>query len=243
MANLTAAESISTRHTLLVANRGEIAVRIIRTAKRMGIRTIGVYTPADAISPHVTLADLAIALPNPPPPDSIDLSDSNLATKVKASTTTMTTEGTAYLIPEPFIEICKKHDVTLLHPGYGFLSENAEFAEMVINAGVVWLGPKPNVIRNMGLKHEARKIVKDVAVADGSDGELVVGRSELALKVVPGSEGLVKDAEEAKEVVRGIGLPVLFKASAGGGGLGMIVCEMIEDVEGAFENATRRAEV
>ncbi|KAF5349974.1 hypothetical protein D9756_009200 [Leucocoprinus leucothites] len=198
-------EGIDARHTLLVANRGEIAVRIIRTAKKIGLRTVSVYTPADANSPQVTMADVSVVLP-------LSSSDSTNSSSV--------TESAAYLCPGSFIQICKEHDVTLLHPGYGFLSENAEFAEMVIAAGVTWLGPSPSIIRAMGLKHEARKIVQDVA---NSSSELGTD-----LQVVPGSEGLVKNAEEAEEV-------------RGGGGLGMVVCEQLGDVKTAFENAARRA--
>ncbi|KXN84654.1 Putative urea carboxylase [Leucoagaricus sp. SymC.cos] len=212
-----------TRQTLLIANRGEIAVRIIRTAKKMGIRTVSVYTPADAVSPHVTMADISVALP-------LSSEDSN-PTSTFANTSI--TESSAYLSPDSFLEICKVHDVTLLHPGYGFLSENAEFANMVTRAGVTWLGPSADVIRDMGLKHEARRIVKDVAKFSGDP--------ELELCVVPGSDGLVKDGEEAEQMVRRIGLPVLFKASAGGGGLGMVVCERLEDVVSTFDSASMRA--
>jgi urea carboxylase len=191
-------------HTLLIPNRGEIALRIIRTAKKLGLRTISIYTPADANSPHVTLADTAVALPLPPGD--------------------CATEGACYLNQAAILEICKSHNVTLVHPGYGFLSENAEFAETVEKAGMGWLGPRGETIKLMGLKHLARDIVKSVG-----------------LEVAPGSDGLVK--ENIEEVVSKIGLPVIFKASAGGGGLGMVVCEKMEDVGSAFEGARSRAKV
>jgi len=207
-------------NTLLVANRGEIAVRILRTAKRMGLRTISVYTPADATSPHVEMADVSVPLLPP-------------ITNSFSGFQPTDIESAAYLSFDPFIQICMDYRVTLLHPGYGFLSENAEFAEMVIAAGVTWLGPSPNVIRTMGLKHEARKIITEVA---GSTGEL-------GLRVVPGSEGLITSTEEAEEVARKLGFPLLFKPSAGGGGLGMVVCKRPQDVITAFESASSRAEV
>lgn len=218
---MTTDEKSFTNHTLLIANRGEIAVRIIRTAKKLGLRTVSVYTPSDSTAPHVTLADIAVAL----------TPSSNNAT---TTTTTTTTEGTLYLSTTSIIEICKSHNVTLVHPGYGFLSENAEFAEKVVNAGIGWLGPRADTIRVMGMKHEARDIVKNAAAKGGTTD---------SLSVVPGSEGLVKDYGDAEEVVKKIGLPVIFKASAGGGGLGMIVCEKMEDVKGAFESASSRAKV
>ncbi|KAF9446428.1 hypothetical protein P691DRAFT_673636 [Macrolepiota fuliginosa MF-IS2] len=220
---MTTADDAFAKQTLLVANRGEIAVRIIRTAKKLGLRTVSVYTPADAIAPHVTMADVSVALPVP----SLDPSSTD------TSGPTSTTEGTAYLAPSLILDICKSYNVTLVHPGYGFLSENAEFAEMVVGAGITWLGPSPSTIRMMGMKHEARRIVQEVAVGGRDAG--------LELRVVPGSGGLVKDVTGTREVVESIGLPVIFKASAGGGGLGMVVCESMEDVGVAFENASARA--
>ncbi|KAF7760920.1 hypothetical protein Agabi119p4_10329 [Agaricus bisporus var. burnettii] len=190
------------KHTLLIANRGEIALRIIRSAKKLALRTVSIYTPADATAPHVTLADTAVALP--------------------LSSGTNATEGTSYLNPEAILDICKSHNVTLVHPGYGFLSENAEFAEMVEKAGMGWLGPRGETIKLMGLKHLARDTVKSVG-----------------LGVVPGSDGLVEGNVE--DIVKKIGLPVIFKASAGGGGLGMVVCEKMEDIGSAFEGARSRA--
>ncbi|PPQ76382.1 hypothetical protein CVT26_015391, partial [Gymnopilus dilepis] len=181
-------------HKLLVANRGEIAVRIIRTAKRLGLKTVSIYTPSDALSPHVLQADEAVLLPIRGPD----------ATGSEAQTAS---EATAYLSASAIIEICKAHAVALVHPGYGFLSENADFAQLVVDNGMTWLGPRPDVIRLMGIKHEARK----VAVQAG-------------LEVVPGSEGLITTEEEALEVARELGYPVILKATAGGGGMGLVIC-------------------
>lgn len=216
------------KHTLLVANRGEIAVRILRTAKKLGLRTVSVYTPSDATAPHVTMADVSVPLPLPP-------SHSTSTNPTQKANSASATEGTAYLSPTPILEICKSQNVTLVHPGYGFLSENAEFAEVVVDAGMTWLGPSAESMRAMGMKHEARSIVQSVGESEAGGG--------LELRVVPGSEGLLKDAGEVRKVVGRIGLPVIFKASAGGGGLGMVVCERMQDLAGAFENASARAKV
>ncbi|KDR71879.1 hypothetical protein GALMADRAFT_74481 [Galerina marginata CBS 339.88] len=173
-------------HKLLIANRGEIAVRIIRTAKRLGLPTVAIYTPSDSLSPHVLQADESTPLPVQGP---------------------SSTESTAYLSASAIIAICKTHSVTLLHPGYGFLSENADFAEQVIQNGITWIGPQPNAIRLMGIKHEARQIALEAGV-----------------EVVPGSDGLIMNDEEALKLANRYGFPVMLKATAGGGGMGMAVC-------------------
>lgn len=233
------------KQTLLIANRGEIAVRIIKTAKKMGIRTLSVYTPADALAPHVTMADISVPLPLPLAPSASSSSDGNLSEAGSATTAAAAvTEGTVYLNPKPLIDICKANNVTLVHPGYGFLSENPGFAEMVVDAGITWVGPSPAVMRAMGMKHEARSIVQNAAASANAElNNGGRGHSGTELQIVPGSNGLVKNANDAEEVVNGVGLPVIFKASAGGGGLGMIICERLEDVRGSFENATARAKV
>jgi len=169
-------------HKLLIANRGEIAVRIIKTAKRIGLRTVAIYTPSDSLSPHVLLADESTLLTEAP-------------------------EAAAYLSASSILTVCKERSVTLVHPGYGFLSENAEFARQVVESGITWLGPRPDVIRLMGIKHRARS----AAV-------------EAGLEIVPGSEGLVTMDNEALEVARRCGFPMLLKATAGGGGMGMTIC-------------------
>ncbi|KAF5390725.1 hypothetical protein D9757_002604 [Collybiopsis confluens] len=171
---------------LLIANRGEIAVRIIRTARELGLPTIAIYTPSDALAPHVGLATEAVPLPIEPGQS----------------------EFSAYCSSEAILKICKGYSATLLHPGYGLLSENADFASMVIECGLTWLGPSPDTIRSMGTKHEARRIATLAGVA-----------------VVPGSQGLVKDVDEALEIARWVGFPVMLKATAGGGGMGLVVCE------------------
>ncbi|KAH0588530.1 hypothetical protein H2248_004362 [Termitomyces sp. 'cryptogamus'] len=175
---------------LLVANRGEIAVRIIRTAKELGIWTIAIYTPSDALSLHVSLADKAIPLLQGTAEGSAEL------------------ESQAYLAGRRIISICLDNEVTMLHPGYGFLSENAEFASLVVNSGITWLGPRPDLIQKMGLKHEAR-----------------VAASDAGIPIVPGSVGVLASAVDALEAAKHVGYPVILKATAGGGGIGMVVCD------------------
>jgi acetyl/propionyl-CoA carboxylase alpha subunit len=191
-------------HKLLVANRGEIALRIIHTAKAEGILTVAIYTSSDALSPHVTLADEALFLAQ---------SDGE-------------SESTAYVSAARILALCQAHQVTLLHPGYGFLSENAAFAQAVIDAGITWLGPTPSVIKTMGLKHLARGVAMEAGVI-----------------CVPGSTGLVSDEAAAREVAARIGYPVMLKASAGGGGIGMVICEDEGALMQAFAGVIKRAEV
>ncbi|KAK7051710.1 urea carboxylase [Favolaschia claudopus] len=190
-------------HKLLVANRGEIAVRVIRTAKAEGVTTVAIYTSSDALSPHVSLADESIFL--------------ELAADESS-------ESAPYLSISRIVSLCKEHEITMVHPGYGFLSENAAFAQAVLDAGIIWLGPKPDVIKLMGLKHLAREIA-----------------TKVGLPCVPGSEGLVPDVSAAKEVVARIGYPVMLKASAGGGGMGMVICVDEPDLDEAFQRVSRRA--
>ncbi|KAG6917630.1 hypothetical protein DXG01_001737 [Tephrocybe rancida] len=194
--------------TLLVANRGEIAVRIIRTAKALGIRTIAIYSPSDTLSLHVLLADKAVPLVHNPKESSAEA------------------ESQAYLATQTIISICFANAVTLLHPGYGFLSENAVFASAVINAGITWLGPRPDVIQTMGLKHEARAIAALAGVP-----------------ILPGSNGLLSTVDDALEAANHIGYPVLLKASAGGGGIGMVICEDDRMVRDSFHTTQTMAKV
>ncbi|KAJ7244619.1 urea amidolyase [Mycena haematopus] len=191
------------QHKLLVANRGEIAQRIIRTAKSMGIKTVAIYTSSDALSPHVALADEALFLA---PPDG-------------------GSESQAYLSGATILALCDAHHVTLLHPGYGFLSENAAFAQAVQDAGIVWLGPAPRVIETMGRKHFAREVAREASVA-----------------CVSGSAGLVADEAAALEIAARIGFPIMLKASAGGGGMGMAICADEDALKDAFSNVVERAE-
>jgi 3-methylcrotonyl-CoA carboxylase alpha subunit len=162
--------------SLLIANRGEIACRVIRTARRMGLRTIAVYSDADAQSPHVGLADLALAIGPAPARES-------------------------YLVPEKILAAAKLSGADAIHPGYGFLSENASFAQAVIDAGLIWVGPKPFAITAMGLKDQAkaRMIAAGVPVTPGYMGD------------DQGDGRLKAEADQ-------IGYPVLIKAVAGGGG-------------------------
>lgn len=193
---------------LLVANRGEIAVRILRTARKLGLRTVSIYTPSDALSPHVRLADESVPLP--------------LSNVVGVQVS----ETQAYLSPLAIVSICKEKSVTLLHPGYGFLSENAKFASLVVEAGITWLGPRPSTILKMGIKHEARQ----VALGTG-------------IKIAPGSDGLVNSDEEAVLIAKRIGFPVILKATAGGGGMGMVICHEEMDLYGKFASTQARAQV
>ncbi|KAF9233046.1 allophanate hydrolase subunit 2-domain-containing protein [Melanogaster broomeanus] len=195
-------------HKLLVANRGEIAVRIIRTAKRLGIPTVAIYTSSDALSPHVSLADEAAL--------------------VKENTDAQApgqSESKSYLSHSAIISVCSERAATMVHPGYGFLSENADFAQAVIDAGMLWLGPQPDVIRSMGLKHEARALA-----------------AKAGLPLVPGSQGLVNTFEEALTVSRDVGFPVMLKATAGGGGMGLVICKDEDELSARFKNTKERAE-
>ncbi|TFK46271.1 urea carboxylase [Heliocybe sulcata] len=196
------------KHKLLIANRGEIAVRILRTAKRLGLPTVSIYTPSDALSPHVSLADESYPILSPTPPHA-PLPDAQ-----------------GYLSALAIVDICKKHGVTLVHPGYGFLSENTDFARMVKESGATFLGPSPEVVEMMGLKHEARRKAVEADVP-----------------VVPGSDGLVETLEDALEVAREkVGYPVMLKSTAGGGGMGIVVCENEAELKERFESTTARAQ-
>jgi urea carboxylase len=194
-------------HKLLIANRGEIAVRIIRTAQRLGIATVAIYTSSDALSPHVAIADQAAHLQN-------HTSDQQQ----------LASESKLYLSSAIIISICRQYQVTMVHPGYGFLSENEEFALSVEAAGMIWLGPKPDVIRIMGLKHEARSLAANAG-----------------LQLVPGSQGLVNTLNEALSISNAIGFPVILKATAGGGGMGLLVCRNSSDLSECFISARERA--
>ena len=168
--------------TVLIANRGEIAVRIARTLKRMGIRSVAAYSDADRDSLHVAVADVAIALGGKTPAES-------------------------YLRGERLLAIAKQTGAEAIIPGYGFLSENAGFAEQCATAGIVFVGPTPEQIRRFGLKHTSREI----AAAAG-------------VPLTPGS-GLLKDLVAATEAARAIGYPVMLKSTAGGGGIGLSRCD------------------
>src|SRR4026209_585908 len=165
--------------SLLIANRGEIACRVIRTARQMGIRTVAVYSDADAKALHVRMADEAVHIGPSPARES-------------------------YLVGEKIIAAAKASKAQAIHPGYGFLSENADFAEAVIKAGLIWVGPKPDSIRAMGLKDAAKKLMADAGVP-----------------VTPGYLGEDQSPGVLESQAAKIGWPVLIKAVAGGGGKGM----------------------
>ncbi len=185
---------------ILVANRGEIALRVMRTARRMGIRTVAVYSEVDRHSPHVRFADEAYCI-GPAP------------------------SSQSYLRGEKIIEIAKRVGVDGIHPGYGFLSENAGFAAAVAEAGITFIGPSPHSIEMMGSKLAAKEAAKKFEVP-----------------MVPGIEEAITDVEMAKEIGRRVGYPILIKASAGGGGKGMRVVEKEEDVQEQMERAISEAQ-
>ncbi|KAL4941356.1 hypothetical protein BDV06DRAFT_4295 [Aspergillus oleicola] len=185
--------------TLLIANRGEIAVRILKTARKLNIRTIAIYTEPDAASTHVHLADEAILLSGAP--------------------------SKAYIDGDQIIEIAKKKNVDAIIPGYGFLSENSDFARTVASAGMVFVGPSPESIEAFGLKHTAR----DLATKAG-------------VPIVPGSQGLVTSEDEAVTVAQSLGFPVMLKATAGGGGMGLLTCNTEKEVRESFQTVQSRGE-
>ncbi|WP_312324733.1 acetyl-CoA carboxylase biotin carboxylase subunit, partial [Soonwooa sp.] len=180
---------------ILVANRGEIALRVMKTAKKMGIKTVAVFSVADRESPHVKFADEAVCIGEAP-------------------------SNQSYLLGDKIIEVCKELGVDGIHPGYGFLSENAEFAEKAEANNITFIGPRSNAIHIMGSKLAAKEAVKAYDIP-----------------MVPGLDEAITDVEKAKKVAVEIGFPILIKASAGGGGKGMRVVEN----EGEFESQMQRA--
>ena len=185
--------------SLLIANRGEIACRIIRTARRLGIRTVAVYSDADAHALHVRSADEAVHIGPSAARES-------------------------YLVGERIIAAAKATGAQAIHPGYGFLSENVEFAQAVIDAGLVWVGPKPSSIEAMGLKDAAKKLM-----------------AEAGVPVTPGYMGDNQDPALLASEAAKIGYPVLIKAVAGGGGKGMRLVERPEDFADALASCQREA--
>src|SRR6478609_5297509 len=183
---------------ILIANRGEIALRVLRACKELGIPTVAVHSTADADAMHVRFADESVCIGPPPAKDS-------------------------YLNVPAILAACEITGADAVHPGYGFLSENARFAEILNDHGLQFIGPKPEHIRIMGDKIEAKRTAK-----------------RLGIPVVPGSDGGVTSDTEAARISNEIGFPVLIKAAAGGGGKGMKVAQSAEDLPGAL--ATARAE-
>lgn len=180
---------------LLVANRGEIAIRVMKTAQKMGIKTVAVYSTIDRNAPHVKFADEAVWIGESP-------------------------SNQSYLLGDKIIEVAKSLGVDAIHPGYGFLSENAEFAEKAEKNNIIFIGPKSKAIHIMGSKLAAKEAVKAYHIP-----------------MVPGLDEAITDIDKAKVVAGEIGFPILIKASAGGGGKGMRVVEN----EGEFESQMNRA--
>ena len=185
---------------ILVANRGEIALRVMKTVKRMGIDTVAVYSEADRNAPHVRFADEAVCI-GP------------------------AASSESYLKGDKIIEVAKQLGVDGIHPGYGFLSENAGFAEAVEKNGITWIGPGSKAIKVMGSKLAAKDAVKAYDIP-----------------MVPGIDEAITDTEKAKAIGRDIGFPILIKASAGGGGKGMRVVEKEENLEDQMKRAISEAE-
>jgi 3-methylcrotonyl-CoA carboxylase alpha subunit len=185
--------------SLLIANRGEIARRIIRTARRLGVRSIAVYSEADADAPFVREADAAVLIGPAPARES-------------------------YLLPDRILQAAKETGAEAIHPGYGFLSENAAFAESVIAAGLVWVGPPPSAIRAMGLKDAAKRLM-----------------AEAGVPVTPGYLGDDQSEDRLATEAAAIGWPVLIKAVAGGGGKGMRKVEVADDFLPALASCRREA--
>ena len=189
----------STIAKVLVANRGEIAVRVIRAARDAGLPSVAVYAEPDADAPHVRLADEAFALGGQ-------------------------TSAESYLDFGKLLDAAEKSGANAIHPGYGFLSENADFAQAVIDAGLIWIGPSPQSIRDLGDKVTARHIA---------------ARAQAPL--VPGTPDPVKDADEVVAFAKEYGVPIAIKAAFGGGGRGMKVARTLEEIPELFESATREA--
>lgn len=184
---------------LLVANRGEIAIRVMRTCREMGIKTVAVYSDADRNALHVRYADEAYHLGPPPSRES-------------------------YLLADKIIAICKEHHVDAVHPGYGFLSERAEFATKLAEAGIVFIGPSAESMDIMGSKIASKQAVEKFGVP-----------------LVPGLKDAITDVEAAKKVASQIGFPVLIKASAGGGGKGMRIVSHVDEFEAQMQMAKSEA--
>ena len=184
---------------ILIANRGEIACRVIRTAQRLGIKTVAVYSEADADALHVRMADEAVAIGAPPSTQS-------------------------YLVGQKIIDACLQTGAQAVHPGYGFLSENAEFCRTLERAGVTFIGPTPEAIGAMGDKIESKKLAQRAGVSS-----------------VPGHLEPLANEEQAVNVSRAIGYPVMLKASAGGGGKGMRIARNDDEAREGFTSASNEA--
>src|ERR1700734_559581 len=184
---------------VLIANRGEIALRVISACKELGIRTVAVYSEADKNSLHVRFADEAICIG---PARSAD----------------------SYLNVPAVISAAEIADVDAIHPGYGLLSENANFAEVCRASNIKFIGPPPEVTRMMGEKSTARQTMKKAKVP-----------------ILPGSDGVIASSDEALDWAKSVGYPVILKAVAGGGGRGMRICRSAQELPGMFEQASTEA--
>ncbi|QIH39838.1 acetyl-CoA carboxylase biotin carboxylase subunit [Flavobacterium sp. Sr18] len=184
---------------ILVANRGEIAIRVMKTAQKMGIKTVAVYSTADRNAPHVKFADEAVWIGEAP-------------------------SSQSYLLGSKIIEVAKSLNVDAIHPGYGFLSENADFAEEAEKNNIIFIGPKSKAIKIMGSKLAAKEAVK-----------------QYNIPMVPGFDKAITDVEKAKVIAKEVGFPILIKASAGGGGKGMRVVESEADFESQMDRAISEA--
>lgn len=187
------------KHKVLIANRGEIARRVIKTCKAKGYATVAIYSEADQEMPYVKEADEAVLIGPAPVVQS-------------------------YLQADKIIAVAKEYGVRMIHPGYGLLSENAGFARKCEEEGIIFIGPKPTVIEQMGDKVTAREVMKKAGVP-----------------IVPGVEGEAKNVEEAITQANELGYPVMLKASAGGGGIGMQVCHSDVDLNKAYQSSKGRA--
>jgi acetyl-CoA carboxylase biotin carboxylase subunit len=185
---------------ILIANRGEIALRVIRACRELGIKTVAVYSEADRYSLHVKFADEAVCIGPPPSKES-------------------------YLSIPRLIAAAEVTNADAIHPGYGFLAENANFAEICATSGLTFIGPKPDAISAMGDKALAKETMRKAGVP-----------------VVPGSDGVITDFNEAKKIAGEIGYPIIIKATAGGGGRGMRIVREGGDLENAFRTASHEAE-
>ena len=184
---------------ILIANRGEIAIRVMKTAQKMGIKTVAVYSTADRNAPHVKFADEAVCIGEPP-------------------------SNQSYLRGDKIIEEAKQLHVDAIHPGYGFLSENASFAELCEENNIIFIGPRSKAIKIMGSKLAAKEAVK-----------------QYNIPMVPGIDEAITDVNKAKTIAKSIGFPILIKASAGGGGKGMRVVEKESDLESQMNRAISEA--
>lgn len=185
---------------ILIANRGEIALRVIRACRHLGIKTVAVYSEADRDSLHVRFADEDVCIG---PPSALE----------------------SYLDPKRIIAAAEVTNANAIHPGYGFLAENAEFAEICEECEITFIGPSGQMIRQMGAKAQAKELMAQAGVP-----------------TIPGSQGLVKDSDQAAQIAAEIGYPILMKASAGGGGRGMRIANGAEEMETAFSMAKAEAQ-